>query len=148
MTGNTIKLHRILMCPPEKVYKAFTDADSLARWLPPHGFTSKVHKLDARVGGTHQATFTNFSTGQSHSFGGTFLELVPGKLIKYTDHFDDPNLAGEVIVTVHLKAVSCGTELTIEQSNLPKVIPLDACYLGWQQSLGYLANLVEPNIPD
>jgi len=148
MAGNTVKLHRVLQSTPEKVFKAFTNADALARWLPPHGFTCKVQKLDAKVGGEHKATFTNFSTGSSHSFGGTFLEVVPNKLLRYTDHFDDPNLPGELIVTVRLKAVSCGTEINIEQSNLPKVIPLEACYLGWQQSLQYLANLVEPEIPD
>ena len=148
MPKNTVHLHRVIQCEPEKLYRAFTTAEALARWLPPHGFTCKVQKLDARVGGIHKATFTNFTTGNSHSFGGTYLELVPNKLIRYTDHFDDPNLPGEVIITVRMKAVSCGTELTIEQANLPKAIPLEACYLGWQQSLQYLANLVEPEITD
>ena len=148
MPKNTVHLHRVIQCEPEKLYRAFTTAEALARWLPPHGFTCKVQKLDARVGGIHKATFTNFTTGNSHSFGGTYLELVPNKLIRYTDHFDDPNLPGEVIITVRMKAVSCGTELTIEQANLPKAIPLEACYLGWQQSLQYLAHLVEPEIAD
>ena len=135
MPTNTIRLHRVLRATPERVYRAFLDADAMAKWLPPHGFTGKVHHLDARVGGTYKMSFTNFSTGQSHSFGGEYLELVPNERIRYTDKFDDPNLPGEMQTTVHLKKVSCGTELNIVQEGIPEVIPPEACYLGWQESL-------------
>jgi len=144
----TIRLHRVLKAPPQRVYKAFLDPDAMAKWLPPHGFTCKVHHADARVGGTHKASFTNFTTGKSHSFGGKYLELKPGELIRYTDSFDDPNLPGEIHVTVTLRKVSCGTEISIVQEGLPDVIPVEPCYLGWQESLGQLANLVDPEIPD
>jgi uncharacterized protein YndB with AHSA1/START domain len=145
---STIRLHRVLRAKPERVYRAFTDADAMAKWLPPYGFTCKVHQLDAKVGGTHKASFTNFTTGKSHSFGGKYLELKPNELIRYTDKFDDPNLPGEMQVTVTLKKVSSGTELTVVQEGVPDVIPADACYLGWQESLAQLANLVDPEIPD
>lgn len=145
--GNTVRLHRVLVAKPEKVYRAFLDADAIARWLPPHGFTGKVHHMDARVGGTFRMSFTNFSTGDSHAFGGQYLELVPHERIRYTDVFDDPNLPGEIHVTVTLREVSSGTELHIEQKGIPAVIPLEACYLGWQQSLIQLAMLVETVIP-
>ena len=145
---STIRLHRVLRAKPERVYRAFTDADAMAKWLPPHGFTCKVHHLDAKVGGTHKMSFTNFTTGNGHSFGGRYLELKPNELIRYTDKFDDPNMQGEMQVTVTLKQVSCGTELTVVQEGVPDVIPPDSCYLGWQESLAQLANLVEPEIPD
>jgi len=145
---NTIRLHRVLRAAPERVYRAFLDADAMAKWLPPSGFTGKVHHLDAKVGGTHKMSFTNFTTGKSHSFGGRYLEMEPNELIRYTDKFDDPNLPGEMQVIVTLKKVSCGTELTIVQEGVPDVIPPDACYLGWQESLMQLANLVDPEIPD
>jgi uncharacterized protein YndB with AHSA1/START domain len=145
---NKVRLHRVLAGKPEKVYRAFLDADAMARWLPPDGFTGKVHHLDAKVGGTFKMSFTNFTTGKSHSFGGEYLELVPHARIRYTDKFDDPNLPGEIHVMVILRPVSVGTELTIEQEGLPDVIPLEACYLGWQQSLMNLARLVEPEIPN
>ncbi len=145
--GNTVRLHRVLATTPEKVYRAFIEADALARWLPPNGFTCRVHHLEAKVGGTFKMSFTNFSTGHGHSFGGEFLELVPGKLIRYTDQFDDPNLPGVIHVKIELRKVSCGTEMHVEQSNLPAVIPVEQCYLGWQQSLKHLARLVEPDIP-
>jgi uncharacterized protein YndB with AHSA1/START domain len=145
---NTVRLHRVLAAKPEKVYRAFLDADAMARWLPPDGFTGKVHHIDAKAGGTYKMSFTNFTTGKRHSFGGAFLELVPHERIRYTDKFDDPNLPGDIHVTVELKPVSVGTELSIEQTGLPDVIPLEACYLGWQQSLMNLARLVEPDIPD
>jgi uncharacterized protein YndB with AHSA1/START domain len=148
MATNTIRLHRVLRTTPEKVYKAFLDADAKCKWLPPHGFTAKIHHLDARVGGTYKMSFTNFSTGNSHTFGGTYVELKPGELIRYTDKFDDPNLPGEMAVTVTLKKVMVGTEVNIVQEGVPDVIPPDACYLGWQESLELLANLVEPSIPD
>lgn len=148
MSTNTIRLHRVLRATPEKVYRAFLDADAMAKWLPPNGFTCKVHHLDARVGGTYQMTFTNFTTGKSHSFGGTYLELVPHERIRYTDRFDDPNLSGEIQATVTLKKVSVGTELNIVQEGVPDVIPAEACYLGWQESLVLLAKLVEAEIPD
>jgi len=148
MPTNTIRLHRVLRASPGKVYRAFLDADALARWLPPNGFTCKVLQMDAKVGGAHRMSFTNFSTGHGHSFGGKFLELVPDERIRYTDSFDDPNLPGEMQVTVSLKKVSVGTELNIVQEGVPAVIPLEACYLGWQESLSYLAKLVEPEIPD
>ena len=146
--ANTVRLHRVLAAKPEKVYRAFLDADALARWLPPNGFTAKVHHMDAKVGGTFKMSFTNFTTAKSHSFGGEYLELVPHERIRYTDVFDDPNLPGEMHVTVTLKKVSVGTELHIEQAGVPPMIPLEACYLGWQQSLTQLALLVEPEIPD
>ena len=145
---HTIRLHRVLATKPEKVYRAFLDADAKAKWLPPNGFTGKVHHIDARVGGTFRMSFTNFTTGKTHSFGGEYLELVPHERIRYTDKFDDPNLPGEIIVTVMLKAVSVGTELSITQEGVPAVIPLEACYLGWQQSLFNLEKLVEPDIPN
>lgn len=148
MATNTIRLHRVLHAPPEKVYRAFLDADAKAKWLPPNGFTGKVHHLDAKVGGTYKMSFTNFTTGHSHSFGGEYLELVPNELIRYTDKFDDPNLPGEMHTTVNLKKVSVGTELNIVQEGVPDVIPAEACYLGWQESLALLAKLVEPEIPD
>jgi uncharacterized protein YndB with AHSA1/START domain len=147
-TTNTVRLHRVFAAKPEKVYRAFLDADAKARWLPPYGFTGKVHHQDAKVGGTYKMSFTNFTTGNSHSFGGKFTELVPNERIRYTDSFDDPNLPGEMEVTVVLKKVSSGTEVNIEQKGVPSAIPLDGCYLGWQQSLMQLAQLVEPEIPD
>lgn len=144
----TVRLHRVFKAPPQRVYKAFLDPAAMAKWLPPYGFTCTVHQADAKVGGTHRASFTNFTTGNSHSFGGKYLELKPNELIRYTDKFDDPNLPGEMQVTVTLKKVSVGTELTVVQENLPDVIPVEACYLGWQESLMQLANLVDPEIPD
>lgn len=147
MSRRSIHLHRVLRTKPEKVYKAFTDADGMAKWLPPYGFTCRVAHLEAKVGGTFRMSFHNFSTGNGHSFGGEYLELVPGKLIRYTDKFDDPNLPGKMEVTVKLTAVSCGTEIDIVQSGIPEAIPLEMCYLGWQESLLQLANLVEPDIP-
>jgi uncharacterized protein YndB with AHSA1/START domain len=143
---HTIRLHRVLATKPEKVYRAFLDADAKAKWLPPDGFTGNVHHIDARVGGTFRMSFTNFTTGKTHSFGGEYLELVPYERLRYTDKFDDPNLPGEIIVTVMLKAVSVGTELSITQEGVPAAIPLEACYLGWQQSLFNLEKLVEPDI--
>ena len=148
MSTHTIQLHRVLRATPERVYRAFLDADAMAKWLPPNGFTGKVHQLDAKVGGTHKMSFTNFATGKSDSFGGTYLELVPHERIGYTDKFDDPNLAGEMQTTITLKQVSCGTELNIVQEGVPAVIPVEACYLGWQESLTMLAKLVEAEIPD
>lgn len=148
MPTNTIRLHRVLRTKPEKLYRAFLDADAIAKWLPPHGFTCKVHELDARVGGRHRMSFTNFTTGNSHAFGGTYLELAPHERIRYTDRFDDPNLPGEMQVSVSLREVSCGTELSIVQEGVPEVIPAEACYLGWQESLTLLAQLVEAEIPD
>ena len=144
---STIRLHRVLRAPPERIYKAFLDADANAKWLPPYGFTAKVHHMDVRVGGTFKMSFTNFSTGNGHSFGGTYLELTPYERIRYTDRFDDPNLPGELLVTVTLRKVSVGTELNIVQEGVPDVIPAEACYLGWQESLSLLALLVEPEIP-
>lgn len=144
----TIKLHRVLRSKPEKVYKAFVDGDAIARWSPPNGFTCKVHHIDPVVGGSFKMSFTNFTTGGSHSFGGEFLELKPYEIIRYTDRFDDPNLPGEMTVTVSLKKVSLGTELNIIQEGIPDIIPQEACYLGWQDSLSFLAKLVEPEIPD
>ena len=143
---NTVKLHRVLATRPEKVYRAFVEPDAIASWLPPFGFLCTVHELDARQGGTHRMSFRNFTTGNSHSFGGTYLELVPGEKLVYTDGFDDPGMPGEMKVTVTLKAVSVGTELTVEQTGIPDVIPVEACYLGWQESLRKLAKLVEPEI--
>lgn len=145
---NTIRLHRVLRAAPERVYRAFLDADAKAKWLPPHGFTGKVHHLDAKVGGTYKMSFTNFTTGSTHTFGGTYLELVPHELIRYNDKFDDTNLPGEMQVTIVLKKVLCGTELSITQEGVPAVIPAEMCYLGWQESLLLLAQLVEPEIPD
>ena len=146
MSTNTVRLHRVLAAKPEKVYRAFLDADAKARWLPPNGFTGKVHEMDARVGGKYKMSFTNFTTGKSHSFSGEYVELVPNQLLRYTDVFDDPNLPGKIHVTVTLKQVSVGTELSIVQEGLPEVIPVEACYLGWQESLRNLARLVEPEI--
>ncbi len=143
---NTVRLHRVLRAPAERVYRAFLDADAKAKWLPPHGFTGKVHSLDATVGGRYRMSFTNFSTGQSHDFGGTYQELVPNERIRYSDRFEDPNLPGEMMVTITLKTVSCGTELNIVQEGLPDVIPLEQCYLGWQQSLELLGKLVEAEV--
>jgi uncharacterized protein YndB with AHSA1/START domain len=148
MSANTIRLHRVLRAAPERVYRAFLDADAMPKWLPPNGFTGKVHHMDAKVGGTYKMSFTNFSTGKSHSFGGEYLELVPQERIRYTDRFDDPNLPGEIQTTVTLKKVSCGTELNIVQEGVPDIIPAEACYVGWQESLNLLAKLVEPEIPD
>ncbi|MBI3202404.1 MAG: SRPBCC family protein [Myxococcales bacterium] len=147
MAAGTVRLHRVFRAPPERVYRAFLDPDAMAKWLPPHGFTGRVHSIDARVGGTYRMTFTNLSSGGSHSFGGEYLELVPNERIVHTDRFDDPNLPGEMRVTVSLKKVSCGTELDVLQENIPEVIPTEACYLGWQESLQLLALLVEPEIP-
>ena len=148
MSTNTVTLHRVLRAPPERVYKAFLDADGMAKWLPPHGFTGKVHHLEAKVGGTYKMSFTNFSTGHSHSFGGKYLELVPNERIRHTDKFDDPNLSGEMVTTVNLKRVFCGTELNVVQEGIPDAIPAEACYLGWQESLTLLSQLVEAEIPD
>ena len=148
MPGNTIRLHRVLRSTPERVYKAFLDPDAMVKWLPPNGFTAKMHQMDARVGGTYRMSFTNFTTGKSYSFGGKFLELTPNERLRYTDKFDDPNLPGEIQVTVTLKKVAVGTEVNIVQEGVPEVIPAEACYLGWQESLEQLAKLVEPEIPD
>jgi uncharacterized protein YndB with AHSA1/START domain len=147
-TTNSIRLHRVIRAPAERLYRAFLDPDAMAKWLPPHGFTGKVHEMDARVGGGYRMSFTNFSTGKSHSFGGRFVELEPHERIRYTDEFDDPDLPGEMQVTVALRKVDFGTELEIVQEGLPSVIPLEACYLGWQESLALLAHLVEAEIPD
>jgi uncharacterized protein YndB with AHSA1/START domain len=144
---SNVRFHRVLRAPPERVYRAFFDSDAMAKWLPPNGFTGKVHHMDAKVGGTFKMSFTNFSNGKSHSFGGEFLELIPHERIRYTDRFDDPNLPGELQVTVELKKVSVGTELQIVQEEIPDVIPAEACYLGWQESLTLLAKLVEADIP-
>jgi uncharacterized protein YndB with AHSA1/START domain len=147
MSTGTVRLHRVLRASPERIYRAFLDPDAMARWLPPYGFTGKVHHMDARVGGTFRMSFTNFGTGNGHSFSGEYLELVPHSLIRYTDRFDDPQLPGEIRVAVSLRAVSCGTELNIVQEGIPAVIPVEMCYLGWQESLQQLAHLVEPDIP-
>ena len=147
MSTNTVRLHRILRAPPERVYRAFLDADAMAKWLPPHGFTGKVHHLDAKVGGAYKMSFTNFSSGQSHSFGGVYLELTPNERIRHTDSFDDPNLPGEMRTTVSFGKVSCGTELNVVQEGIPAAIPTEACYLGWQESLTLLAQLVEAEVP-
>ena len=144
---NTIRLHRVLRSTPERVYRAFTDAAAMVKWLPPHGFTGTVHQLDATIGGTYRMSFTNFNTGHSHSFGGKFLELVPGERIRHSDSFDDPNLPGDMQTTITFKAVSVGTEVSITQEGVPDMIPPEACYLGWQESLTLLAQLVEPEIP-
>ena len=148
MAGNTVTLHRVLRAPPERVYRAFLDPDAIAKWLPPNGFTCKVHHLDAKVGGSYRMSFTNFSTGNGHSFGGTYLDLVPNKRIRNDDRFEDPNLPGTMVTTVTLEAVSMGTELHVVQEGIPEAIPVDGCYLGWQESLALLAKLVEAEIPD
>ena len=147
MSG-TVKFHRVLTAPASRIYRAFLDPDAMAKWLPPHGFTGKVHEMDARVGGRYKMSFTNFSTGNSHSFGGEYLELVQDERIAYSDRFDDPNLPGEMRTTIVLKPVSCGTELSIEQSGIPDMIPTEMCYLGWQESLQLLGQLVQAEIPD
>jgi uncharacterized protein YndB with AHSA1/START domain len=147
MPTGTVRLHRVLRAPPERVYRAFLDADAMAKWLPPYGFTCKVHHLDAKAGGTFRMSFTNFTTGHSHSFGGEYLELVPNERLRYTDKFDDPNLPGVITVTVALTKVACGTEINITQEGIPEVIPVEMCYLGWQESLEQFAKLVEPEIP-
>jgi uncharacterized protein YndB with AHSA1/START domain len=147
MPTGTVRFHRVLRTKPERVYRAFLDADAWAKWLPPHGFTGKVHQLEPKVGGTYKMSFTNFSTGNAHSFGGTYVELVPNERVRYTARFDDPNLPGEMQTTVSIKAVSCGTEINIVQEGIPEVIPTEACYLGWQESLELLTQLVEPEIP-
>lgn len=146
MATGTVRLHRVLRAPAERVYRAFLNADALAKWLPPHGFTGKVHHLDAKVGGTFRMSFTNFTTGQSHAFGGEYLELVPNERIRYTDKFDDPNLPGVMITTVSLRTAFCGTEVNVVQEDIPEVIPVEACYLGWQESLTLLVKLVEAEI--
>ena len=148
MQTNTIRLHRVLRATPERIYRAFLDADAMAKWLPPNGFTGKVHDLDAKLGGTYKMSFTNFTTGKRHSFGGTYLELTPHERIRYTNKFDTPNLPGEMQTTITLKQVFCGTELNITQEGIPAAIPAEACYLGWQESLMLLAKLVEAEIPD
>ncbi len=146
MSTQTIRLHRVLRSTPEKLYRAFLDADAMAKWLPPYGFTCQIHHFEGKVGGTFRMSFKNFTTGHSHSFGGEYLELVPGERLRYTDQFDDPNLPGVITVTVTFKKVLCGTEVNIEQAGVPAVIPAEMCYLGWQESLAQLANLVEPEI--
>jgi Uncharacterized conserved protein len=148
MSSQTIRLHRVVRASPEKIYRAFIDPDAMAKWLPPYGYTAKVHHADPKAGGTFRMSFTNFTTGNSHSFGGNYLELVPHERIRYTDKFDDPNLPGEMTVTVELKKVSCGTELNIEQAGVPEIIPAEMCYLGWQESFEQLVKLVEPEIPN
>lgn len=145
---NTVRLHRVLKSTPEKVYKAFLDADALIKWMPPYGFTAKVHSIDPKVGGTFRMSFTNFGTGHTHSFGGKYLELVPNEKLRYTDKFDDPNLPGEMTMTATIKKVLCGVELSIVQEGIPAVIPVEMCYLGWQESLAQLAHVVEPDIPN
>ena len=148
MSGNTVTLHRVIKTTPERLYRAFLDADALAKWIPPHGFTGKVHSMDARVGGGYKMSFTNFSTGSTHAFGGTYVELVPNELIRYNDQFDDPNLPGTMQVTITLKTVLVGTEVHITQEGIPEVIPVEACYLGWQESLYLLGLLIQAEIPD
>jgi len=147
MSINTVRLHRVIRAPVERVYRAFLDPDALVKWMPPHGFTARVHRIDAKVGGSYKMSFTNFATGQTHTFGGTYLELVPNRRIRNTDQFDDPNLPGEMVTTVSLREVSCGSELEIVQEGIPEAIPLEGCYLGWQESLALLAQLVEAEIP-
>ena len=147
MPTGTVRFHRVLKTKPDKVYRAFLEPAAMAKWLPPHGFTCTVHHIDAQVGGTFKMSFTNFSTGKSHSFGGTYQQLIPGEFLQYTDTFDDPNLSGEMLVKITLKAVLCGTEMNIEQSGIPELIPVEMCYLGWQECLVQLANLVEPDVP-
>jgi uncharacterized protein YndB with AHSA1/START domain len=148
MTNKKVSLHRVFTAAPEVVYKAFTDADAMASWLPPYGFICKVHRMDLQIGGKYKMSFTNFGTGSSHSFGGEYLEIIPNELIKYTDEFDDPNLPGQMITTIILRKVICGTEIFATQEGIPDAIPLEMCYLGWQESLEKLKKLVEPNIPD
>lgn len=148
MSQNTVQLHRVIRATPEKVYRAFLDADAMAKWLPPYGFTCKVHHLDAKVGGTFRMSFTNFSTGNGNSFGGEYRELVPNERIRYSDTFDDPNLPGEMETSVSLRQVACGTELTVVQKGIPAIIPVEMCYLGWQESIAQLLTLVEPVIPE
>jgi uncharacterized protein YndB with AHSA1/START domain len=148
MATGTVRLHRVLRATPERVYRAFLEPDAMAKWLPPYGFTCKVHHMDARVGGTYRMSFTNFSTGNGHSFGGEYRELIPNERLVYTDRFDDPSLPGDMLTTVSLQKVSCGTEISVVQEGLPDVIPVESCYLGWQESLEQLARLVEPEIPD
>ena len=148
MTNNTVKIHRVLAASPEKVFKAFTDPDAMASWLPPYGFVCKVHHMDSKIGGTYKMSFTNFTTGSSHSFGGEYIEIKPNELIKYTDQFDNPDLPGKMITTVEFKEVLCGTELFATQEGIPESIPTEMCYLGWQESMDKLKRLVEPNIPD
>jgi uncharacterized protein YndB with AHSA1/START domain len=147
MATNTVRLHRVLRTKPEKIYRAFLDADAMAKWLPPNGFTGKVHQMDAKVGGTYRMSFTNFTTGNGHSFGGEYLELVPHERLRYTGRFDAPGLPGVMQTTISLRPVSCGTEINVVQEGIPEVIPTEACYLGWQESLALLAKLVEPEIP-
>ncbi len=148
VTTDIVRLHRVLRASPERVYRAFLDPDAMVKWLPPYGFTGKIHQMDARVGGGHKMSFTNFGTGKSHSFGGKYIELVPHERIRYTDQFDDPNMPGQMQFTISLRKVLCGTELSIAQEGIPSVIPVELCYLGWQESLFQLAHLVEPEIPD
>ncbi len=148
MATGTVRLHRVLRCTPERVYRAFLEPDAMAKWLPPYGFTCNVHHMDARVGGTYRMSFRNFSTGNGHSFGGEYRELIPNQRIRYTDRFEDPSLNGEMVTTISLQQVSCGTEVAIVQDGLPEIIPVEGCYLGWQESLEQLARLVEPEIPD
>jgi uncharacterized protein YndB with AHSA1/START domain len=148
MTNNKVTLHRVFTANPEKVFKAFTDADAMASWLPPYGFVCKVHSMDVQIGGKYKMSFTNFGTGSSHSFGGEYLEIKPNELLKYTDEFDDPNLPGQMITTIALRKVICGTEIIATQEGIPDAIPAEMCYLGWQESLEKLKKLVEPNIPD
>jgi len=148
MTTGTVRLHRVIRAAPERIYRAFLDADAMAKWLPPYGFTCKVHHMDVRVGGTFRMSFTNFTSGHGHAFGGEYLDLVPNERIRYTDKFDDPSLPGAMETTVSLRPVSCGTELTIVQEGIPEVIPVEMCHLGWQESLAQLQTLVEPVIPD
>lgn len=148
MSNNSVSLHRVFAAPVEKVYRAFTDADAMAAWLPPYGFTCKVHAMDFKVGGSYKMSFTNFTTGNSHAFGGEYIEIIPNERLKYTDRFDDPNLPGIMITTIEFKAVLCGTEMFATQEGIPAVIPAEMCYLGWQESLDKLKRLVEPNIPD
>lgn len=147
MSTNTVKLHRVIRTSPDKLYRAFVEADAMAKWIPPFGFTCQVHHMEPKVGGTFKMSFRNFSTGNGHSFGGEYLEMVPGSLLRYTDQFDDPNMPGVMTVTVNFKQVLCGTELTITQEGIPAMIPVEMCYLGWQESLLQLAQLVEPEIP-
>jgi uncharacterized protein YndB with AHSA1/START domain len=148
MTNNHVKLHRVFAAPLEKVFKAFADPDAMASWLPPYGFVCKVHNMDFKIGGTYKMTFTNFTTGNGHSFGGEYLEIIPNELLKYSDQFDDPNLPGQMITTIEFKKVLCGAELFATQEGIPDAIPTEMCYLGWQESLDKLKRLVEPNIPD
>jgi uncharacterized protein YndB with AHSA1/START domain len=147
-TTGTVRLHRVLKAPADRVYRAFLDPDAMVKWLPPHGFTGKVHQMDAKVGGSYRMSFTNFSTGKAHSFGGTYVEMVPGELLRYVDKFEDPNMPGEMQVTVTLKTVACGTDLQVVQEGIPAMIPVEFCYLGWQESLTLMAQLIEAAVPD